>query len=127
MIYMSGGSKMIRAHGPFCSDKEIEDIVNFIKNQDYSNQDEEEISFDSEDILSNKVSNGSSNVDSDSQDIYSKAVAIVRRDNRVSISYIQRQLRIGYNKAATLVEQMEQEGIVTAPSTSGKREIIPIE
>ena len=127
MIYMSGGSKMIRAHGPFCSDKEIEDIVNFIKNQDYSNQDEEEISFDSEDILSNKVSNGSSNVDSDSQDIYSKAVAIVRRDNRVSISYIQRQLRIGYNKAATLVEQMEQEGVVTAPSTSGKREIIPIE
>ena len=128
MIYMSGGSKMIRAHGPFCSDKEIEDIVNFIKNQDYKVSDDEEISFDSEDILSNRGSSGgSSDGEIKEQDTYSKAVAIVRRDNRVSISYIQRQLRIGYNKAATLVEKMEEEGVVTAPSMSGKREVIPIE
>ena len=128
MIYMSGGSKMIRAHGPFCSDKEIEDIVNFIKNQDYKVSDNEEISFDSEDILSNRGSGGgSSDGEIKEQDTYSKAVAIVRRDNRVSISYIQRQLRIGYNKAATLVEKMEEEGVVTAPSISGKREVIPIE
>jgi S-DNA-T family DNA segregation ATPase FtsK/SpoIIIE len=128
MIYMSGGSKMIRAHGPFCSDKEIEDIVNFIKNQDYKVSDDEEISFDSEDILSNRgSSSGSSDGEIQEQDTYSKAVAIVRRDNRVSISYIQRQLRIGYNKAATLVEKMEEEGVVTAPSISGKREVIPIE
>jgi S-DNA-T family DNA segregation ATPase FtsK/SpoIIIE len=49
---------------------------------------------------------------------------IVRRDKKASISYIQRQLRIGYNRAATLVERMEQEGVVTQPSVSGKREVI---
>ena len=61
---------------------------------------------------------------SEDGDIYKKAVMIVRRDKKASISYIQRQLRIGYNRAATLVERMEQEGVVTQPSVSGKREVI---
>jgi len=131
MIYMSGGSKMIRAHGPFCSDKEIEEIVNFIKSQ---RVDEEEgadkISFDSEDVLAGKgnqnqpsSANESVKVSADA-DLYTQAVAIVRRDNKASISYVQRQLRIGYNRAATLIEKMEEQGVVTAPSVSGKREVI---
>lgn len=125
MIYMSGGSKMIRVHGPFCSDTEIENIVNFIKSQDLSEFEESEtIAFDSmtlnDDGLSGEGDFGSEGGD----DLYSKAVAIVRRDKKASISYIQRQLRIGYNRAATLVEKMEEEGVVSAPNISGKREVI---
>jgi S-DNA-T family DNA segregation ATPase FtsK/SpoIIIE len=125
MIYMSGGSKMTRVHGPFCSDTEIENIVNFIKNQDLSEFEEREtIAFDSmtlnDDGLSGEGDFGSEGRD----DLYSKAVAIVRRDKKASISYIQRQLRIGYNRAATLVEKMEEEGVISAPNISGKREVI---
>lgn len=126
MIYMSGGSKMMRVHGPFCSDTEIENIVNFIKSQDLSEFSEsQKISF--EVPLPNSSSDGyndSSGADNSDEDLYNKAVMIVRRDKKPSISYIQRQLRIGYNRAATLIEKMEQNGVVTAAGISGKREII---
>jgi S-DNA-T family DNA segregation ATPase FtsK/SpoIIIE len=126
MIYMSGGSKMVRIHGPFCSDTEIENIVNFIKNQDLSEFEEtEKISFD--EALANLDEDGDSSGSADmgsEGDIYKKAVMIVRRDKKASISYVQRQLRIGYNRAATLIEKMENEGVVTPPNISGKREVI---
>jgi S-DNA-T family DNA segregation ATPase FtsK/SpoIIIE len=127
MIYMSGGSKITRVHGPFCSDTEIENIVNFIKNQDLSEFDQQEkISFDSainKDVSFGQEDSGGVESGSDS-DLYTKAVAIVRRDKKASISYVQRQLRIGYNRAAILIEKMEQEGVVTPPNISGKRELI---
>lgn len=126
MIYMSGGSKLIRAHGPFCSDTEIENIVNFIKSQDASEfETEEKISF--EVAIPNMSSSGDDYAGGDSgsdEDLYNKAVMIVRRDKKASISYVQRQLRIGYNRAATLVEKMEENGVVTPPNISGKREVI---
>ncbi|MFM7620890.1 MAG: DNA translocase FtsK [Alphaproteobacteria bacterium] len=126
MIYMSGGSKMVRVHGPFCSDREIENIVNFIKAQNYEDDSEEQkISFDEplpeldqrDSVLGDDDGSGEG-------DLYKKAVMIVRRDKKASISYVQRQLRIGYNRAANLIEKMEQEGVVTTPNISGKREII---
>ncbi|MBU6339621.1 MAG: DNA translocase FtsK, partial [Rickettsiales bacterium] len=110
---------------PFCSDTEIENIVNFIKDQDLSEFGEEpKIAFES--IV---TSDGGSSIDGgfeggEDGDLYSKAVMIVRRDKKASISYIQRQLRIGYNRAATLIEKMEVEGIVSAPNISGKRDIL---
>ena len=129
MIYMSGGSKMIRVHGPFCSDAEIEKIVKTIKEQDLSEFEEDEKIFFEVPLPS--LNNSGGELDSDfaeapgsDGDLYAKAVAIVRRDKKASISYVQRQLRIGYNRAATLIEKMEQEGIITAPNISGKREII---
>ncbi len=128
MIYMSGGSKMTRVHGPFCSDAEIEKIVQTIKDQDLSEFDEDEkISFE---VPIPNLNNSGGEVDSDfaesgsDADLYTKAVMIVRRDKKASISYVQRQLRIGYNRAATLIEKMEAEGIITPPNISGKREII---
>lgn len=124
MIYMSGGSKMTRAHGPFCSDTEIENIVNFIKSQDLSEFEEDEISFEESVIMNQSSLMHESDVDSKENDLYSQAVMIVKRDKKTSISYIQRQLRIGYNRAATIIEKMEEDGILTAPSPSGKREII---
>ncbi len=126
MIYMSGGSKMTRVHGPFCSDVEIENIVNFIKSQDLGEfSDSEKISFE----VPPPTSSGGSEDDFESggnsdEDLYKKAVMIVRRDKKPSISYVQRQLRIGYNRAATLIEKMEEEGVVTAPNISGKREVV---
>lgn len=128
MIYMSGGSKMIRVHGPFCSDAEIEKIVHTIKDQDLSEfEEDEKISFE---VPIPNLNNSGGEMDSDfvesgsDADLYNKAVQIVRRDNKASISYVQRQLRIGYNRAATLIEKMETEGVVTAPNISGKREVI---
>lgn len=126
MIYMSGGSKMIRAHGPFCSDKEIEDIVKMIKSQDVSEFGEsEQIAFEENmsEIAELGLSVSAEGGNSD-DDLYSRAVAIVKRDKKASISYVQRQLRIGYNRAAILIERMEEEGVVTPPNISGKRELI---
>ncbi len=117
---------MTRVHGPFCSDTEIENVVNFIKNQDLSEFEEgEKISFE----VPVPISGGGDGDEdfgggSGDDDLYRKAVMIVRRDKKPSISYVQRQLRIGYNRAATLIERMEEEGIISAPSISGKREVI---
>ncbi len=128
MIYLSGGSKMTRVHGPFCSDVEIEDIVNFIKSQNYNETSEEsKISFDVPiPTCKGKVSDINDFNDNDNGDdaLYQQALAIVRRDKKTSISYIQRQLRIGYNRAAIIIERMEQEGVLTTPNISGKRELI---
>ncbi len=129
MIYMSGGSKMTRVHGPFCSDTEIENIVNFIKSQDLSEfaDPSEQIFFeaplprDSGAGGDDDSEGGGSGSDAD---LYNKAVMIVRRDRKASISYVQRQLRIGYNRAAILIEKMEEQGVVTPPNISGKREVV---
>lgn len=128
MIHMSGGSKMTRVHGPFCSDGEIEEIVNFIKGQDLTEfEEDEKISFDanlmSDSEASSPTSAAADGSDGDS-DMYAKAVMVVRRDKKASISYIQRQLRIGYNRAATLIEKMEELGVVSAPGATGRREVI---
>ncbi|MBL6665183.1 MAG: cell division protein FtsK [Rickettsiales bacterium] len=131
MIYMSGGSKKIRVHGPFCSDTEIENIVNFIKDQDLEEFGEgERVSFESSTNIAAPASAGVKDMQEgggSDEDLYTKAVAIVRRDKKASISYIQRQLRIGYNRAANLVEKMEEEGVVSAPNISGKREVLEAE
>jgi S-DNA-T family DNA segregation ATPase FtsK/SpoIIIE len=127
MIYMSGGSKLIRAHGPFCSDAEIEKIVNFIKEQDCSEfESDEKISFEVAipTINAGDDEYGSGEGGNSDEELYKKAVMIVRRDKKASISYVQRQLRIGYNRAATLIEKMEENGVVTPPNISGKRELI---
>jgi len=125
MIYMSGGAKMTRVHGPFCSDTEIENIVNFIKDQDLSEFEEgEKISFEAALPRESGEDDGGDFEEGSDGDLYNKAVMIVRRDKKASISYIQRQLRIGYNRAATLIEKMEEQGVVTPPGISGKREII---
>ena len=125
MIYMSGGSKMIRVHGPFCSDTEIENIVNYIKGQDLSEfVDSDKISFEAPIPMSSSGNDDYENGSNSDGDLYTKAVMIVRRDKKASISYVQRQLRIGYNRAATLIEKMEELGVITPPNISGKREVI---
>ena len=124
MLYMAGGAKITRIHGPFVSDEEVEEIVAHLKSfgpPEYMSgvvegpEDENAAEIDS--ILGL----GSEGLD---DSLYDQAVAIVAKDRKCSTSYIQRKLGIGYNKAAKLVEQMEEHGVVTPANHVGKREIL---
>jgi S-DNA-T family DNA segregation ATPase FtsK/SpoIIIE len=123
MLYMAGGGRIQRVHGPFVSDEEVEKIVGHLKLQgrpDYLDAITED---DGEDEgggdASTSVLGGE-----ESNDLYDKAVAVVLRDRKASTSYIQRRLSIGYNRAASLIERMEQEGLVGPANHAGKREIL---
>ncbi len=121
MLYMATGGRLKRVHGAFVSDDEVEEIVKHLKKQGKPNyiQDVTEMS---EDGFGGEVwgeGNGSSG-----DDLYDKAVAVVLRDRKVSTSYVQRRLSIGYNRAASLIERMEQEGLISAANHAGKREIL---
>jgi S-DNA-T family DNA segregation ATPase FtsK/SpoIIIE len=124
MLYMAGGGRISRVHGPFVSDTEVEKVVAHLKSQgqpeylDAITAEDEEIGGESE-----LPSPGSMDAE-ESGDLYDRAVAIVLRDRKCSTSYIQRRLSVGYNKAASLVERMEKEGIVAPANHSGKREIL---
>jgi S-DNA-T family DNA segregation ATPase FtsK/SpoIIIE len=125
MLYMAGGGRISRVHGPFVSDTEVEKVVGHLKKQgqpEYLSAitEDEETEVDDDGPL---PSPGSMDAE-ESADYYDRAVNIVLRDRKVSTSYIQRRLSVGYNKAASLVERMEKEGVVSAPNHAGKREIL---
>jgi S-DNA-T family DNA segregation ATPase FtsK/SpoIIIE len=127
MLYMAGGAKITRCHGPFVSDEEVEEIVTHLKAYgppEYVSgvvQGPDEEKADNIDAVLGLNTGGNT----DGEDaLYDQAVGIVVRDRKCSTSYIQRKLAIGYNKAARLVEQMEDEGVVSAANHVGKREIL---
>ncbi|MCK8484291.1 DNA translocase FtsK 4TM domain-containing protein [Aliiroseovarius sp. S2029] len=127
MLYMAGGSKITRVHGPFVSDEEVEEIVTYLKGfgaPEYVGGVVEGPSDDKADNIDAVLglNTGGNTTGEDAQ--YDQAVAIVIKDRKCSTSYIQRKLGIGYNKAARLVEQMEDEGLVSASNHVGKREIL---
>ena len=118
MLYMSDGGKVVRVHGPFVSDDEVERVVGFIRKQETPEYIESITKEDGDggNILSPQ---------DDSEDaLFSQAVSIIIKDKRVSTSYIQRKLQIGYNRAARIIEEMEEKGIISEPNSQGKREII---
>lgn len=121
MLYMYGGSKITRVHGAFVSDKEVSDVVKCLKEQAEPAYIDDIFNADNDD---SSDTSGELNNDSGKDSLYNKAVEIVVRDKKVSISYIQRQLRVGYNRAANIIEEMEVAGVISAPSSSGKREIL---
>ena len=127
MLYMAGGGRIARVHGPFVSETEVEKVVAHLKKQgapEYLHAiTEEDEAGDEEGEDAPLPSPGSMDAE-ESADYYDRAVNIVLRDRKVSTSYIQRRLSVGYNKAASLVERMEKEGVVSAPNHSGKREIL---
>lgn len=119
MLYMQGGGRIQRVHGPFVSDGEVEAIVAHLKTQgtpDYL----EAITADEEE----ESGGGDVAPVDENADLYDQAVALVLRDKRATTSYIQRRLGIGYNRAASLIERMEKEGLVGPPNHAGKREIL---
>ena len=123
MLYMAGGAKITRIHGPFVSDEEVEEIVNHLKSYGppvYMSGVVDTVDDDANEIDS-LLGLGSDGLD---DSLYDQAVAIVARDRKCSTSYIQRKLGIGYNKAAKLVEQMEEHSVITRANHVGKREIL---
>lgn len=122
MLYMAGGGRITRVHGPFVDDQEVEDIVNHLKAQGVPQYLEAVTEETEEDEVSEAGASGGGMGDSD--DPYDQAVAIVLRDRKASTSYIQRRLSIGYNRAASLIERMEQEGLISPANHAGKREIL---
>ncbi len=125
MLYMAGGSKIIRCHGPFVSDEEVEEIVNHLKAYGPPEYMSGVVEGPDEDKAGNidQVLGLGGNTDGEDA-LYDQAVAVVIKDRKVSTSYIQRKLSVGYNKVAKLVEQMEEEGLISAANHVGKREIL---
>ncbi|MFV0360323.1 DNA translocase FtsK 4TM domain-containing protein [Tropicimonas sp.] len=125
MLYMAGGGRITRVHGPFVSDEEVEEIVNHLKElgpPEYVGGVLEGPDEDKGGDIDLVLGLGGNTDGEDA--LYDQAVAIVIKDRKCSTSYIQRKLAIGYNKAARLVEQMEEEGLVSASNHVGKREIL---
>jgi S-DNA-T family DNA segregation ATPase FtsK/SpoIIIE len=128
MLYMAGGGRITRVHGPFVSDAEVEKVVAHLKTQgrpDYldavlAEDDGAGPGEDEDGAVFDKSAMGSV----ESEDPYDQAVAVVLRDKKASTSYIQRRLQIGYNRAASIMERMENEGIVGPANHAGKREIL---
>jgi S-DNA-T family DNA segregation ATPase FtsK/SpoIIIE len=122
MLYMAGGGRITRIHGPFCSDEEVEEIVTYLKGfgpPSYVGAVLEEQPDEGETPASGIIASAEGD-----DALYDMAVQIVAKDRKCSTSYIQRKLAIGYNKAARLVEQMEEQGVVTPANHVGKREIL---
>jgi S-DNA-T family DNA segregation ATPase FtsK/SpoIIIE len=122
MLYMAGGSRISRVHGPFCSDSEVERVVRHLKEQGVPEY-LEEITAEPPEGEDGSVFDKSA-MGEEGGDLYERAVAIVLRDKKASTSYVQRRLQIGYNRAATLIERMEMEGVISAANHAGKREIL---
>ena len=118
MLFMGGAGRLQRVHGPFVSDEEVEKVVSFLKNQGVPEY-IESVTEAPEEEEANSSKGGDAN-----ESLYDQAVAIVTRDGRASTSYVQRRLQIGYNRAAGLIEQMEEQGVISAPNHAGKREIL---
>ena len=124
MLYMAGGGRISRVHGPFVSDDEVEKVVRHLKTQGHPEYLEEVTAGDPEEGEDGAVFDATGMGLAEGGDLYQQAVAIVKRDRKASTSYIQRRLQIGYNRAASLMERLEQEGIVGQPNHAGKREIL---
>ena len=122
MLYMQGGGRIGRVHGPFVSDKEVEDVVAYLRAQGEPAY-LDEVTEAQEDEAAPAL-RGISEAGEGEKNLFDQAVAVVAREGKCSTSFIQRHLAIGYNKAAKLVEQMEREGIITAANHVGKREIL---
>ncbi len=118
MLYMASGGRIIRAHGPFVSDEEVEAVATHLKAQGFPNY--------RDDILEDTggADDGAPSSAGKAGDLYGQAVEIVLKDRKPTASYLQRRLNIGYNRAASLIERMEEEGIVGAPGRTGRREIL---
>jgi DNA segregation ATPase FtsK/SpoIIIE, S-DNA-T family len=120
MLYMGNSSRILRVHGPFVDDREVERVTNFLR----TTGEPEYISAVTESSGEDEIGELGLNANGNEDDVYNQAVEIVRTERKSSISYIQRSLRIGYNRAANIVEEMEKNGILSEPNISGKREIL---
>jgi S-DNA-T family DNA segregation ATPase FtsK/SpoIIIE len=123
MLYMAGGGRISRLHAPFVADDEVEKIVSHLKAQG-SPEYVEAVTEEPEEGEYGEPGAMGGEGGASGDDLYDQAVAVVLRDKKVSTSYVQRRLQIGYNKAASLIERMEREGLISPANATGKREIL---
>ncbi|MBI1385935.1 MAG: hypothetical protein GC150_13600 [Rhizobiales bacterium] len=118
MLFSAGGGEFVRLHGPFVGEEEIEAVTSFLASQGEARYVPALLAATA------PASSGTAGAVERADDLYDRAVAMVLRDGRVSTSYLQRRLSIGYGRASTLVQQMEQAGLVTGPNAAGRREVL---
>ncbi|HTI82175.1 MAG TPA: DNA translocase FtsK 4TM domain-containing protein [Acetobacteraceae bacterium] len=123
MLYMQGGGRITRVHGPFVSDEEVEKVVEFLREQGEPAY-VEDVTEPPDDDEAGAMLPGLSADGGGDKDLYAQAVGVVAREGKASTSFIQRHLNIGYNRAAKLIEQMEKEGVVGPANHVGKREVL---
>ena len=120
MLFMEGGGRVVRVHGPFVDDGEVEAVANFLRQQgepEYDDRVVEEVEIGSDGTADGAVPNNGGS-------LYEQAVALVVREQKASTSFVQRHLKIGYNRAATIIEEMESNGIISAANHVGKRDVL---
>ncbi len=118
MLYMTSANRIIRIHGPFVSEKEIEKVNSFLRSQGKAEYFDEILSFGDEKNTDNSTKND------DKDELYNNAVEIIRTEGKASTSFLQRKLQIGYNRAARIIDLMEEEGIVSKANHVGKRDVL---
>ena len=123
MLYMAGGGKIARVHGPFVSDTEVEEVVRHLRAQGVPSY-IELVTNDPDAEEGGLGLPGEGGEDGESDQLYDQAIALVARERKCSTSFIQRYLQIGYNRAARIVERMEREGVVSPANHVGKREVL---
>ncbi|MFP4098638.1 MAG: DNA translocase FtsK [Alphaproteobacteria bacterium] len=127
MLYMAPGGRITRVHGPFVSDDDVEKVAHFLRSQGtpsyIDDVTSEEGDFGGSEVM-NAMFGGSSNGDNQVDELYDRAVSVITREGKVSTSFIQRHLQIGYNRAARIVEEMERQGVISPANGAGKRQIL---
>ena len=121
MLFMEGGGRVMRVHGPFVDDSEVEAVANFLRKQGAPEYDEKVVSEDTGELSG---STGDLLEAGGGNSLYDQAVQLVVREQKASTSFVQRHLKIGYNRAATIIEEMERNGVISAANHVGKREVL---
>ena len=124
LLYMGNAARITRVHGPFVDDSEVEKVAEYLRAAGTPEYISAVTALADEDVVESEEVNINGSNGSDNENMYKRAVQIVRLERKVSTSYIQRCLRIGYNRAADIIDRMEREGIIAAPNHAGKREIL---
>jgi S-DNA-T family DNA segregation ATPase FtsK/SpoIIIE len=117
MLFMSSANRIVRIHGPYVSEKEIEKITNVLRAQGRPD-------YIDEIITSDKIDNTGVNTDNQTDELYNQALDIVKSEGKASTSFLQRKLLIGYNRAARIIDMMEEKGVVSKANHVGKREVL---
>jgi S-DNA-T family DNA segregation ATPase FtsK/SpoIIIE len=126
LLYQAPGQKSQRLHGPFVSDEDVGAVTDWLRDQGEPDYVMDILEAPDDGSTGSAVMDamlGTSTGDEE-DDLFSQAIAIVVRDQRASTSYLQRRLKIGYNKAAGVIDRLEEEGIISAPNHAGKREVL---
>ena len=123
MLYMAGGGKLTRVHGPFVEDGEVEKVTKFLSDQSIPDYDET-ITEEPESSYNESVYGLANKNNNQNDELYDQAVALIARERKASTTFIQRYFKISYNRAATIIEKMEENNVISKPGRAGKREVL---